>query len=187
MLREFQKFIMRGNVVDLAIGFTVGAAFTTVAKSVVNDIIMPAVGLVIGQVEFEDLFVVLQPGDPAGPYNTLEAAQKAGAVTINYGVFVNNVLALLLVGLAMFFIVRMINRVDALMDHEVDDKPPEPDEPSHKKCLYCRAQIAYRAVRCPSCTSRLAGFEERARASATPPDGPAPDGAGGAARAAPAS
>lgn len=162
MFGEFKKFVMRGNVVDLAIGFTVGAAFTTVAKSVVNDLIMPPIGLVIGEVEFEDMFWVLRAGQPEGPYRTLAAAQEAGAVTVNYGTFINNVLALLLVGFAMFLIVRLINRLDSAMDEVLDDGPTPPEEPAHKKCPYCRDQIAYRAVRCPSCTSRLAGFEETA-------------------------
>jgi large conductance mechanosensitive channel len=167
MFDDFKEFILRGNVADLAIGFTVGAAFTTVAKSLVDDIIMPPVGLVVGQVEFKDLFVVLENGEPGGPYQTLSAAQDAGAVTINYGLFINNVLALLLVGLAMYFLIRFVTRLDRTMDR-FDDDPPADDEPSHKKCPYCQAQIAYRAVRCPECTSRLEGFEELAASAAGP-------------------
>lgn len=167
MIQEFKKFILRGNVVDLAIGFTVGAAFTTVVKSIVNDLIMPPIGLALGSVELEDAFWVLRQGEPAGPYLTLEAAQKAGAVTVNYGLFASNVVALLLVGLAMFFIVRFVNRLDAAMDEAIDDGPSE-SEPSHKKCPYCRDQIAYRAVRCPSCTSRLEGFEAQAQKTLGP-------------------
>ena len=168
MLNEFKKFVMRGNVVDLAIGFTVGAAFTTVAKSVVSDLIMPPVGLLIGSVEFEDMFWVLRTGEPSGPYATLAAAQEAGAVTVNYGVFVNNVLALLLVGVVMFLVVRIVNRMDAAMDRDLDDSPPEPEEPAHKKCPFCREQIAFRAVRCPQCTSRLEGFERTAAETGGP-------------------
>lgn len=168
MFGEFKKFILRGNVVDLAIGFTVGAAFTTVAKSIVEDIIMPPVGLLVGSVEFEDLFWVLRSGDPAGPYRTLQAAQEAGAVTINYGVLGNNVLALILVGLAMFVVVRLVNHLDEKMDAVIDGEPPSAEEPSHKKCPYCRGQIAYRAVRCQLCTSRLEGFEQVAEATSGP-------------------
>ncbi len=168
MINEFKKFIMRGNFVDLAIGFTVGAAFTTVVKSAVNDLIMPLTGMVIGEVEFEDTFWVLRAGEPAGPYKTLAAAQEAGAVTINYGLFLNNVLSLLLVGLAMFMIIRLINRLDSAMDQVIDKEPAPADEPAHKKCPYCRAQIAFRAVRCPSCTSRLEGFESVAEQTAGP-------------------
>ena len=168
MLHELKKFILRGNLVDLAVGFTVGAAFTTVVKSSVDDLIMPALGLVIGRVEFEDMFWVLQQGDTAGPYSTLQAAQQAGAVTVNYGVFLNNLLALVLVGIAMFAIVRIVNRLDSAMDVVLDDAEPPADEPSHKKCPYCRAQIAFKAVRCPQCTSRLEGFEAAADRIAGP-------------------
>lgn len=167
MIQQFKKFIMRGNFVDLAIGFTVGAAFTTVVKSAVEDLIMPPLGWALGSVEFEDMFWVLRQGEPAGPYLTLSGAQEAGAVTMNYGTFINNCISLLLVGLAMFLIVRLVNRMDAAMDAAVDD-PPDEQEPSHKKCPYCRDQIAYRAVRCPSCTSRLEGFEKAAEKYAGP-------------------
>lgn len=168
MINEFKKFVMRGNFVDLAIGFTVGAAFTTVAKSIVNDLVMPPIGLLIGEVEFKDMFLVLRAGEPEGPYKTLSAAQEAGAVTLNYGVFLNNVIALLLVGFAMFLIVRLVNRLDSAMDEALDEEAPPAEEPSHKKCPYCRDQIAYRAVRCPQCTSRLDGFEAIAERTAGP-------------------
>ena len=103
VLAEFQKFALRGNLVEMAIGFTVGAAFTTVAKSIVVDLIMPVVGLLTGGADFRDLFVVLSPGETAaGPYETLEAAQSAGAVTWNYGVFINNLFAFMLVAIIMF-------------------------------------------------------------------------------------
>ena len=152
---EFKKFIMRGNLVDLAIGFTVGAAFTTVAESLVNDIIMPVVGLLIGQVDFEDFFLVLNPGEGTPPYNTIELAQEAGAVTLNYGVFINNLLTLMIVGLVMFFLIRSYNRLqDGLADDE-GKSDQAPSEPDNKKCRYCRSTIAYRAIRCPNCTSKL--------------------------------
>lgn len=166
MFDAFKKFIMRGNFVDLAIGFTVGAAFTTVAKSIVNDIIMPPVGLMLGRVDFKDLFWVLRPGEALGPYPTIEQAQEAGAVTLNYGLFINNVLALLIVALAMFIIVRMVNRLDEAMDEALDNEKPPPEEPANKKCPYCRSQIPFKAVRCPECTSKLEGFD--AVASAAP-------------------
>jgi large conductance mechanosensitive channel len=162
MLNQFKKFVMRGNFVDMAVGFTVGAAFTTVAKSIVNDIIMPPVGLVLGRVDFSDLFWVLREGEKLGPYPTIAQAQQAGAVTLNYGMFVNNVLALLIVAAAMFIIVRVVNRLDESMDEEVDKKKSEPNEPSHKKCPYCRIQIPFKAVRCPQCTTRLEGFPDTA-------------------------
>ncbi len=168
MFNEFKKFIMRGNFVDLAIGFTVGAAFTTVVKSAVNDLLMPPIGMALGSVEFEDSFWLLRDGDPAAPYRTLEAAQEAGAVTVNYGVFVNNVISLLFVGLALFVIVRLVNRLDSAMDEVIDHEPVPEGEPAHKKCPYCRSQIAFRAVRCRECTSRLEGFEQVALETAGP-------------------
>lgn len=168
MIQEFKNFVLRGNVVDLAVGFTVGAAFTTVVKSIVNDLIMPPIGLALGSVELEDTFWVLKPGEPAGPYLTLSAAQDAGAVTVNYGLFASNVVALLLVGLAMFFILRLVKRLDSAMDEVIDDDQPAEEEPSFKKCPYCRDQIAFRAVRCPSCTSRLEGFEAQAQKTLGP-------------------
>lgn len=155
MLQEFKKFIVRGNLVDMAIGFTVGAAFTTVAKSLVDDVIMPVVGLAIGRVDFEDFFVVLDPGQGTPPYLTIEQAEAAGAVTLNYGLFINNLIALLLVALVMFAIIRGMNRLqDELQDDDgKDDSAPE--EPDNKKCRYCRTAIPYRATRCPNCTSDL--------------------------------
>ena len=160
MLNEFKKFVMRGSLVDMAIGFTIGAAFTTVVKSLVNDLIMPPIGLALGNVDFKDFFWVLKEGNELPPYPTIEQAQEAGAVTLNYGLFINNVFALLLVALAMFVIVRMVNRIDEAMEHDLPDNSPVADEPSHKKCQYCRSQIAYRAVRCPQCTTRLEGFPD---------------------------
>lgn len=156
MLNEFKKFALRGNLVDMAIGFTVGAAFTTVAKSIVNDLIMPLVGYVSGGADFADLFVVLKEGEnAAAPYQTLAGAQEAGAVTLNYGVFVNNVIAFLLVALVMFMLVRSFNRIEDKLEEEFGDDAAKPEEPSHKKCPFCRTQIPYKAVRCPNCTSEL--------------------------------
>ena len=154
-VQEFKKFALRGNLADMAIGFTVGAAFTTVAKSLVTDIIMPVVGLAIGRVDFEDFFLVLAAGDSPGPYNTIEQAQAAGAVTLNYGLFVNNILALTIVAFVMFLVIRGMNR---LRDHVPDDKGKTdhaPSEPDEKKCNFCRSTIPYRASRCPACTSQL--------------------------------
>lgn len=155
LAQEFKKFALRGNLVDMAIGFTVGAAFTTVAKSLVDDVIMPVVGLIIGRVDFEDFFLVLDAGEGTGPYHTIEQAQAAGAVTLNYGVFINNCLALAIVALAMFFVIRGMNRMrDQVPDSsgKDDDAPSEPDD---KKCDFCRSTIPYRATRCPACTSML--------------------------------
>lgn len=156
ILREFQKFAMRGSLVDMAIGFTVGAAFTTVAKSAVNDLIMPLVGLATGGADFADLFFVMKAGESVSPpYETLDVAQQAGAVTLNYGVFINSIIAFLLVALVMFVIVRSFNRVEEQLEEEFGDDAARPDEPDHKKCPYCRTQIPYKAVKCPNCTSEL--------------------------------
>lgn len=156
LVEDFKKFALRGNLVDLAIGFTVGAAFTTVAKSIVNDIIMPPIGLMIGAVEFEDLFWLLKDGPKSpAPYATLADAQAAGAVTMNWGIFVNNLLALLLVALVMFFIIRAIKRAEQTLEDGFGEPKPEPNEPQSKKCPHCRSTIPYRATKCAHCTADL--------------------------------
>jgi len=156
-LREFKSFAMRGNLIGLAVGFTVGAAFSTVAKSLVDDIIMPPIGLLVGQQAFTDLFVVLKSGtETPGPYETLAEAQAAGAVTLNYGQFINNVVAFLLVALAMFLLIRVINRIDRQLEEELAPRAKDaPALPENKKCPYCLSTISYKAVRCPHCTSEL--------------------------------
>jgi large conductance mechanosensitive channel len=145
-------------MVDLAVGFTVGAAFTTVVKSLVNDIIMPPIGLITGNADFSDLFLVLDlpegVPEPEGGFQTLKAAQDVGAVTMNYGEFFNSCISLLIVAIAMFAIIRFVNRMDEKLDEAFGEKPPA-DEPTEKKCDFCRTTIAYRATRCPNCTSEL--------------------------------
>ena len=160
MLEDFKKFILGGNLIDLAIGFTVGAAFSTVAKSLVEDIIMPPVGLLTGGTDFSDQFIVLKSGSSVEPpYQTLADASAAGAVTLNYGQFVNNLLALLLVALAMFFIIRVINKVhDEILDHDADGSADK--QASQKKCRFCKSVIDIGATRCPHCTSELLGGAE---------------------------
>ena len=158
MFEEFKKFAMRGNVVDLAVGFTVGAAFSTVARSLVDDIIMPPIGLLLGGADFADMFAVLEAGaESAPPYATLADAQAAGAVTWNYGAFINNIITFLIVALAMFFLIRVINRLDQEMEEEFapEKAEEEPKAPSNKKCPYCLQTIPYQATRCPQCTSHL--------------------------------
>ncbi len=163
-INDFKKFALRGNMVDLAIGFTVGSAFTTVVKSLVNDIIMPPIGLVTGNADFRDLFWILDlPNgieEPVGGFQTLADAQAAGAVTINYGEFFNSCLALLIVALAMFMIILLVKRLDDQLDETFGEKPPK-SEPNEKKCQYCRTTIAYRASRCPNCTSQLEVFQSQ--------------------------
>jgi len=147
MLKEFKAFAMRGNVLDLAIGIIIGAAFGAIVKSLVEDVIMPPIGLVLGNVDFSNLFVVLQEGaKAAGPYATLADAKAAGAVTVNLGLFLNSVLLFLITAFAVFLIVRAANRM----------KPVEANAaPSTKDCPYCRMPIPVGATRCPECTSEL--------------------------------
>lgn len=155
IFKEFKSFALRGNVVDLAVGFTVGAAFSTIARSLVDDIIMPPVGLLIGQTEVADMFWLLKEGtEQAAPYATLADAQAAGAVTMNYGLFINNILAFLIIALAMFFIIRSINRLENVIEEELGYED-EQSEPTTKKCPFCISTIPRRASRCPNCTSAL--------------------------------
>jgi len=142
---EFKQFAMRGNVVDMAVGIIVGGAFGTIAKSLVDDVLMPPLGLLLGNVDFADLFVVVKKGAAAGPYATVAEAKAAGAVTINYGVFVNNVVSFVLVAFSVFLLVRGINRLRA------SEAPPAP--PSTRQCPRCCTAIAIAATRCPACTS----------------------------------
>jgi large conductance mechanosensitive channel len=146
MLKEFKAFAMRGNVLDLAVGIIIGGAFGTIVKSLVEDVIMPPIGLALGNVDFTNLFVLLKGGDKApAPYSTLAEAQAAGAVTVNYGLFVNSIITFLIIAFAVFLIVRAANRM----------KPPEAASPSTKDCPYCRMAIPIGATRCPQCTSEL--------------------------------
>jgi len=149
MLKEFKEFVMRGNVVDMAVGIVIGAAFGTIVKSLVSDVIMPPIGLLLGGVDFSNLFVIVQAGSPVGPYASLADAQAAGAVSINYGMFINTVVSFLIVALAIFLVVKAINR----MKRE-EEAPPE--EPTTKSCEHCDTEIPIKATRCPNCTSQLA-------------------------------
>lgn len=147
-MKEFKEFAMRGNVVDMAVGIIVGAAFSTIIKSLVSDVIMPPIGLLLGNVDFANLFVVLKEGAETGPYSSLADAQAVGAVTINYGVFVDTVISFVIVALAVFLLVRNINRL-----RREEEAPPA--EPTTKECPYCLSVIAIKATRCPHCTSEL--------------------------------
>jgi large conductance mechanosensitive channel len=175
-LGEFKKFAMRSNVVDLAIGFTVGAAFTTIARSLVDDVLMPPLGLVLGRSDFSDFYWLLRPGtEAAPPYATLADAQAAGAVTLNYGLFINALLTFLIVALAMFLVIRGINRIDRELERRSGAAEPEPGEPETKKCPFCLATVPFKATRCPQCTSALEPAPPgRAPAAAEPPPAPGP-------------
>lgn len=156
VLKDFQKFLMRGNLVDLAVGFTVGASFSTLAKSLVDDMIMPPIAALMGNQDFNDLFLVLKKGGGTLPYETLSEAQSAGAITLNYGRFLSNLLALVLVGFAMFLVIKFVNQIDDRLEGLIGKKKNKTDEePANKKCPYCHSTIAYKATRCPQCTSKL--------------------------------
>jgi large conductance mechanosensitive channel len=142
MWKEFREFVARGNVLDLAVGVIIGAAFGAIVTSLVNDIIMPPIGLVMGGVDFTNLFINLSGGD----YDTLAAAQEAGAATINYGNFIQAVINFLIIAFVIFLIVRWANRVKS---------KPAPVAPTTKPCPYCLSTIPLGATRCPNCTSEL--------------------------------
>ena len=153
MFEEFKKFALRGNVVDMAVGIIIGGAFGMIVKSLVSDVMMPPIGLLMGGVDFSDLFITLKEGAVAGPYATLAAAQEAGAVTISYGVFANNVISFLIVAFAVFLLIRGINRLQEMGQEEVEEAP---EEPTTKECGFCATEIPIKATRCPHCTSELA-------------------------------
>ena len=153
MFKEFRTFITRGNVVDLAVGIIIGVAFGAIVTSLVNDVIMPPIGLAIGNVDFVNLFAVLKEGATPGPYLTLAAAKDAGAVVISYGTLVNAVLNFLVIAAAVFFIVvRPLNRYHARKEAE---KPAA--AATTKDCPFCATAIPVKATRCPNCTSELQG------------------------------
>lgn len=148
MFKDFRAFIMRGNVIDLAVGVIIGIAFGAVVKSLVDDVIMPPIGLATGGMDFSNKFVVLKDGaTAAGPYVSVAAAKAAGATTLNYGLFVNNVVSFLIIGFCAFLIVRAVSKIV---------HAPVPP-PATKKCPYCAMEIPIPATRCPNCTSQLAG------------------------------
>jgi large conductance mechanosensitive channel len=148
VLREFREFAVRGNVIDMAVGIIIGAAFGAIVASLVDDIIMPPIGLLLGGVRFEDLFLVLRSGEPLGPYLTLADAKTAGAVTINYGVFITHLMTFVIVAFAVFMLVRAINRLRR-------QQQVAPATPTERPCPFCAMTIPVRAVRCPHCTSAL--------------------------------
>lgn len=149
MLEEYKTFAIRGNVVDMAVGIIIGAAFNGVVQSLVKDVLTPPLGLLMGDVDFANLFIVLSEGTPAAPYATVEAAQSAGAVTINVGTFMNSLVSFLIVSFAVFLLVRYINRL------REPSAAPEPAAPTVKKCPFCVSDVPAGATRCPHCTSEL--------------------------------
>ena len=142
-MNEFKKFIMRGNVIDLAIGVIIGSAFGKIVTSFVNDILMPPFGLLLGKVDFSNLYISLS----GGHYDSLAQAQEAGAATLNYGLFLNTVIDFVIITFVIYLLVRQINKLE---------KPAEtPSEPTTKECPYCYSAIPVKATRCPACTSQL--------------------------------
>ncbi len=155
MLKEFKEFAMKGNVIDMAVGIIIGAAFGTIIKSLVDDILMPPIGLFLGNVDFANLFLIIKEGKVAGPYSSLAAAKAAGAVsvnigifinTVNIGIFINTIISFLIVAFSVFLVINNVNR---------SRKEPPPPDPTTKDCPFCYSAIPIKATRCPNCTSEL--------------------------------
>ena len=146
MVEEFKKFILRGNVLDMAVGIIIGAAFGTIITSLVSDVIMPPIGLLLGNVDFSNLFIVLKDGaKTAAPYASLAAAKQAGAVTMNIGVFINTIISFLIVASAIFVLIRSVNKL-----HKKQEEVPTTQD-----CPYCLMSIPLKATRCGHCTADL--------------------------------
>jgi large conductance mechanosensitive channel len=143
LLKELKEFILRGNVVDLAVGFIIGAAFSGIVSSLVNDVLMPPLGLVLGKIDFSSMFISLS----GEHYASLAAAKTAGAATINYGIFINALINFIIVAIVLFFIIRFVNHLQP-KKVKVEEKPV-------KDCPFCFSSIPSKATRCPSCTSTL--------------------------------
>ena len=148
MFKEFKEFAVKGNVMDMAVGIVIGAAFGAIVTSFVNDVIMPPVGLLLGNVDFTNLFMVLKEGKIPAPYESLAAAKAAGAVTMNIGVFINTIISFLIVAFAVFLVVKNVNRLKR-------EKEAPPAAPASKDCPFCLSVIPIKAVRCPHCTSEV--------------------------------
>jgi large conductance mechanosensitive channel len=148
MFKEFKKFVMRGNVLDMAVGIVIGAAFGAIVGSFVADVLMPPIGLLLGNVDFSNLFVVLKDGAAgAAPFASLADAKAAGAVTLNYGMFINTIISFLIIAVAIFIVVRSVNKMKA--------KEEAPAVPTTKDCPFCFSKVSLKATRCPFCTSEL--------------------------------
>jgi len=148
MFKDFKEFAVKGNVIDMAVGIIIGAAFGTIVKSLVSDIIMPPIGLLLGNVDFSNLFLVLKSGAAGGAYATVADAASAGAVTLNYGMFINTIISFLIVSLSVFILVRSINKLKK-------KEEAAPAAPNTKECRYCYSTIPIKATRCPHCTSDI--------------------------------
>jgi large conductance mechanosensitive channel len=151
VFKEFKDFAMRGNVVDMAVGIIIGAAFGKIVSSIVEDVIMPPIGLLLGNVDFSNLFVILREGAKApGPYASVAAAKAAGATTLNYGIFINSIVSFAIVAWVIFLLIKAINELKR-------KEAAPPSEPTTKDCPHCFSKVAIKATRCPACTSELKG------------------------------
>ncbi len=148
MFKEFKEFAMRGNVIDMAVGIVIGVAFGAIVGSFVADVIMPPIGLLLGKVDFANLFIVLKEGTATAPYASLAAAKEAGAVTLNLGLFINTIISFLIIALAVFVVIRSINRIKKKAEAPAA-------APTTKDCPFCFSGIPIKATRCPFCTSNL--------------------------------
>lgn len=148
MMNEFKKFVMRGSVIDMAVGIIIGGAFTKIVNSMVADVMMPPLGLLIGKVDFSNWFVVIKQGATAGPYATIAEAQSAGATTMNLGLFLNAIISFVIVAFCIFLLIKAINKLNS-------PKEQAPIPVSTKKCPYCCSEIPLEATRCPHCTSEI--------------------------------
>jgi large conductance mechanosensitive channel len=144
MFKEFKEFAVKGNVMDMAVGIIIGAAFGTIVKSLVDDVIMPPIGLLLGKVDFANLFITLKEGAATvGPYASVAAAKSAGAVTMNIGLFINTIISFIIVAFSIFLVVKQMNKLKKEAD------------PTTKDCVFCKSTIPIKATRCPHCTSEL--------------------------------
>lgn len=148
MWKEFKEFAMRGNVVDMAVGIVIGAAFGAIVKSLVDNVIMPPIGLILGNMDFSNLFLVLKSGASSGPYASMAEAVKAGAVTLAYGKFINTIVSFFIVAFSVFMLIKGMNQ----LQRKEEEAPPEP---TSKDCPFCFSAIDIKATRCPACTSQL--------------------------------
>jgi large conductance mechanosensitive channel len=146
MFKEFKEFAMKGNVIDMAVGIIIGAAFGTIIKSLVDDILMPPIGLLLGNADFSNLFLTIKEGKMTGPYASLTAAKAAGAVTVNIGTFINTIISFLIVAFSVFLVIKNMNRLK---------KVPPPPDPTTIECPFCLSSVPIKASRCPHCTSEL--------------------------------
>jgi len=148
MLKEFKEFAMKGSVVDMAVGIIIGVAFGLIIKSLVADVLMPPIGLLLGNVDFSNLFIIIKEGTSPGPFSTLAEAKEAGAVAISYGVFINTIISFLIVAFAIFIAIKYINKL------KKEEEAPAA-EPTTKECSYCFSTIPIKATKCPNCTSAI--------------------------------